>query len=123
MVTEASEGGGDRVGAYEEQEEKKKKKTGSGETFKYNQILQHNHSKTQKNYNQKEERKSRMRDTTVTKRISQEKRHQSQMLRWIQLTSGLNMFIKLSKALFDVSSFLGIVEEEIMSPEREREVR
>ena len=61
--------------------------------------------------------------TTVTKRIAQEKRHQSQMLRWIQLTSGLNMLIKLNKALFDVSSFIGIMEEEIVSPERQREVR
>lgn len=117
MVTEASEGGGDPVGACEEQEGKKK--TGSGDNLQVYQTPQHNHSKTQKNYNQKEERKSRMHDTTVTKRISQEKRHQSQMLRWIQLTSGLNMFIKLNKALFGVSSFIGIMEEEIMSPERE----
>lgn len=33
------------------------------------------------------------------------------------------MFIKLNKELFDVSSFTGIMEEEIMSMERETEVR
>lgn len=33
------------------------------------------------------------------------------------------MFIKLNKELFDVNSFIGIVEEEIMSTERETEVR
>ena len=45
---------------------KEKKKQAQVITFKYNQTLRHNHSKTQKNYNQKEEIKSRMHDTTVT---------------------------------------------------------
>lgn len=56
---------------------KEKKKQAQVITFKYNQTLHHNHSKTQKNYNQKEERKSRMHDTTVTKRIFQEKTPES----------------------------------------------
>ena len=33
------------------------------------------------------------------------------------------MFIKLNKELFDVSSFIGIMQEEIMPTERETEVR
>lgn len=45
---------------------KEKKKQAQVITFKNNQTLHHNHSKTQKNYNQKEERESRMHDTTVT---------------------------------------------------------
>ena len=36
---------------------KEKKKQAQVITFKYNQTLRHNHSKTQKNYNQKEESK------------------------------------------------------------------